>query len=200
MKHMAKPKKPQTTHSRSGTKAQPRDTGDPAIARIETIKWLNGLGPEPAHKVMLFPDDQGAWDRYRDARARQQGPEFDLSVEDARRILLTSSQHRLGQRLDQRQAQTRTGLLRARKATDTRMTTLAEHILGRVRRILLELPKTRHSTRQIAMQLCNPKGLKRDESNVGKWTYPWTYRGKIRPISFGTLYRRVAEAQKILSS
>ena len=43
----------------------PRDIGDPAKARGDTLKWLKGEGPAPEHFSLLFPDDEEALNDYK---------------------------------------------------------------------------------------------------------------------------------------
>jgi len=43
----------------------PRDIGDPARARVDTLKWLKGEGPVPEQFNILLQDDEEALDHYR---------------------------------------------------------------------------------------------------------------------------------------
>lgn len=45
--------------------SKPRDIGNPAKARVDTIKWLKGEGPVPEHFALLFPDDEEVLDNYK---------------------------------------------------------------------------------------------------------------------------------------
>lgn len=81
----------------------PRDIGDPAKARIDTLKWLKGEGPVPEHFSLLFPDDEEALEDYKkdlwvhperakvDASAAYQ---FIAEAGDAEKDLLKSEQNR----------------------------------------------------------------------------------------------------------
>lgn len=81
----------------------PRDIGDPAKARIDTLKWLKGEGPVPEHFSLQFPDDEEALEDYKkdlwvhperakaDASAAYQ---FIAEAGDAEKDLLKSEQNR----------------------------------------------------------------------------------------------------------
>jgi len=49
----------------SSKTSTPRDIGDPAKARVDTLKWLKGEAPVPEQFNLLLPDDEEALDRYR---------------------------------------------------------------------------------------------------------------------------------------
>jgi len=81
----------------------PRDIGDPAKARVETLKWLKGEGAVPEQFNILLPDDEEALDHYRKdlwlhpertATLGRGVHQFIAEAGDAEKVRLKSEQNR----------------------------------------------------------------------------------------------------------
>lgn len=142
----------------------PVDIGDPAQARVDTIKWLKGEGPQLEHYRLVSPDDDEVLDRFQEDlwvhpdRATGLGKlavQFLLGAEGARRDLLKSSQARL--KADAEALSTRVTEVESKaEVHDKRHHKAVKHGAegGRVRAI--QMQKERDRKLQIVQRIYNP--------------------------------------------
>ena len=162
----------------------PVDIGDPAKARVDTLKWLKGEAPVPEQFNILLPDDEEALDHYRKdlwvhperaATLGKSAHQFIAEAGSAVNGLLKSEQKRLETAIDRRRAAEVIGREESRDTITGRMSDWHAAALDSAKELRDKSRPKPDNTARLVMTMC---GLKNEKWNPKA---PWYWNPEDDP-------------------